>query len=262
MLIVIFIIALLAALTLGISSSVMRSAEKRNTEDVLKLLTMALEEWEIEKGHAITFDGYLWVDGGRYDIQLGGIDGLEAPSFAEQGVQNEDMLQAMGIRMVAFILALQQSETSSDVLSKISEDHFCKTSGTGSNAIHTSDLCNIDGDHSPVVVDAWGTPIGIVFPGRNFADANQQSNQTSIAFDQSGDQTVRDEAEDGLGSCLNERPYFVSAGPDRKWGYRFQSNGLNSGPGKEVPLNSGIYPWEHSIDNVYSYEPYLVESAR
>ncbi len=53
MMIVIGIIALLAALTLGISSSVMRNAEKRKTQDVLQLLTVALQEWELEKGRLV-----------------------------------------------------------------------------------------------------------------------------------------------------------------------------------------------------------------
>ena len=260
MMIVIFIIALLAGLTLGISSSVMRNAEIHKTEDVLKLITMALEEWELEQRRSLTFDGYIPVVGGRYDIQLSGIDGITAPSFAEQGVEEEDMLQAMRIRMVALVLVLKQSESSSEVLSKIIPDHFCKTSGLAPVEIHTSDLCNIDGPHSTVVVDSWGTPVGIVFPGRNFADANQQSTQTQFAFDNSGDQTVRDEAEDGLGSCLNERPYFVSAGPDQKWGYRSQSHSGNSGPGSKPEGSDPI--WEDSIDNVNSYEPYLVETAR
>lgn len=260
MMIVIFIIALLAALTLGISSSVMRNAEIHKTEDVLKLMTMALEEWELEKGRSLTFDGYIPVVGGRYDILLGGIDGIGAPTFAEQGVEDENMLQAMRIRMVALVLVLKQSEASSEVLSKITPDHFCKTSGLAPDEIHTSDLCTIDGPHSAVIVDSWGTPIGIVFPGRNFANANQQSTQTQFAFDSSGDQTVRDEAEDGLGSCLNERPYFVSAGPDQKWGYRSQSNSANSGPGSRPEGSNPI--WEDSIDNVYSYKPYLVETAR
>ena len=150
---------------------------------------------------------------------------------------------------------LKQSESSSEVLSKIPTDHFCKTSGTAPNEIHTSDLCNINGTHSPIVVDAWGTPIGIVFPGRNFADANQQSSQTQFAFDLCGDQTVRDEAEDGLGSCKNLRPYFVSSGPDGEFGYRFQyiqSNGQDA----NEPL------FKSSLDNVYSYDPFLVEEAR
>jgi hypothetical protein len=163
--------------------------------------------------------------------------------------------------MLALVLVLKQSESSSEVLSKIPTDHFCKTSGTAPNEIHTSDLCNINGTHSSIVVDAWGTPIGIVFPGRNFADANQQSSQTQFAFDLCGDQTVRDEAEDGLGSCLNERPYFVSAGPDRTWGYRSQSNPTNAGPGTRDPNGPGPF-WEDCIDNVYSYEPFLVETAR
>ena len=260
MLIVIFIIALLAALTLGISSSVLRNAEKNKTADVLKLMTMSLEEWELEKGRPMSFDGYIPVTDGIYDIQLGGIDGIVAPTFAEQGVTDSDMMDAMRLRMIAIVQVLQQSEAASGVLAKIIPEHFCKTSGIAPNELHTSDLCNVDGEHAPLVVDAWGTPIGVVFPGRNYADANQQTQQTQFALDQSGDQTVRDEAEDGLGSCLNERPYFVSAGPDRKWGYRSQSNSGNAGPGSR-PAGSDPM-WEDCIDNVYSYEPYIVETSR
>ena len=263
MMIVIFIIALLAALTLGISSSVMRNAEKHKTEDILKLMTMALEEWELEQGRSMTFDGHISVVGGRYDILLGGIDGITEPTFSEQGVQDEDMLQAMRIRMVELVLVLRQSESSSEVLSKITPDHFCKTSGTAPDEIHTSKLCNINGPHPTVIVDSWGTPVGIVFPGRNYFEAYPNGNPDfDPSFDESGDRTVLDQAEDGLGSCMNERPYFVSAGPDQKWGYRFQSNDQNAGPGIETPPDSGIYLWEDSIDNVNSYEPYLVETAR
>jgi len=265
MLIVIFIIALLAALTLGISSSVMRNAEIHKTEDVLKLMTMALEEWELEKGRSMTFDGYIPVVNGRYDIMLGGEDGdeIDKPGFSEQGVVDEKMLQAMRMRMVAIVLVLKQSESSSEVLSKISPSHLCKTSGTAPEEIHTSDVCNISGEHTMVVLDSWGTPLGVVFPGRNYFEANPNGNPSiDPAFDESGDRTVLDQAEDGLGSCLNERPYFVSAGPDQKWGYRFQSNNLNAGPGKETPTGSGIFLWEDSIDNINSYEPYLVEHSR
>ena len=48
MMIVIGIIALLAALTLGISNSVLRNSEISRTRDVLTLFDMALQEWELE----------------------------------------------------------------------------------------------------------------------------------------------------------------------------------------------------------------------
>lgn len=244
MMIVIGIIALLAALTLGISSSVMRNAEKRKTQDVLQLLTVALQEWELEKGRSMTFDGYapeMLPNGnsGYYDCY--GDEYIEAPSFAEQGVIDAVMNHGMETRIESIVDLFMQSESAKEILSKMSSDMF------------------IEHEHGPgevekLVVDAWGTPIGIVFPGRPYFDVNPSGSTFDPAYDDSGDGTVRDEAEDGLGSCINARPFFVSAGPDRTWGYRSQSNDQNSTPQNEA--------WVASTDNLYSYEPYLVESAR
>ena len=73
--IVIGIIALLAALTLGISSSVMRNSEKRKTQNVLQLLTVALQEWEIEKGRSITFEGAAFAaDSDSTPISIGELE--------------------------------------------------------------------------------------------------------------------------------------------------------------------------------------------
>ncbi|MBC8421772.1 prepilin-type N-terminal cleavage/methylation domain-containing protein, partial [bacterium] len=84
MIIVIGIIALLAALTLGISSSVMRNSEIRKTEDVLKLMTMALQEWELERGRQITFEGFVPVENGMYDVWTNG-EYVGSPSIGEDG---------------------------------------------------------------------------------------------------------------------------------------------------------------------------------
>ena len=249
MIIVIGIIALLAALTLGISSSVMRNSEIRKTEDVLKLMTMALQEWELERGRQITFEGYIPVTNGMYDVLTNG-EYIDAPSFSEQGLVDAILLQAMKNRTEATVEVLMQSESAHDILSKILPEHSCQTSGSAPNEVHTSDLCTVDDEHGKIIVDAWGTPIGVVFPGRNWSE----SGATIFAQDLSGDQTVRDQAEDAMGSCINARPYFVSAGPDELWGYRFQSNDMNS-----IPEND---KWSASLDNIYSYKPFLVETAR
>ena len=246
MMIVIGIIALLAALTLGISSSVMRNAEKRKTQDVLQLLTVALQEWELEKGRSMTFDGYapeMLPNGnsGYYDCYAHDFEILEAPSFAEQGVIDEFMNIAMETRIESIVDLFMQSESAKEILSKMTSDMFIA---------HEHE----PGEVEKLVVDAWGTPIGIVFPGRPYFDVNPSGSTFDPAYDDSGDGTVRDEAEDGLGSCINARPFFVSAGPDRTWGYRSQSNDQNSTPQNEA--------WVASTDNLYSYEPYLVESAR
>jgi len=238
MMIVIGIIALLAALTLGISNSVLRNSEIRRTEDVLKLLSMAIQEWELEKGRSITFEGYIPIIGGAYDV-MGYTVGepIGVPLF-NQSVDNDDMLDAMKSRMDQLFVVLSRSEPAKDILSKILSNNYA------------------DGEFGKLIVDAWQTPIGIVFPGRNFAEAYplNDPDKQYLYEDESDDLTVRDQAEDGLGSCINLRPYFVSAGPDGLWGYRFQAN--------DGPVGENITIWKASHDNIYSYEPFIVEEAR
>lgn len=264
MMIVIGIIALLAALTLGISNSVLRNSEISRTKDALRLLDMALQEWELEMGRSITFRDFSSPEGTggglgqgqlipySYDVNpffaLNG-DVLEepllgAPTFGQTPVDDEIMLEAMGTRMRNTVLVLLESEPATDMLQRISPRHFKEM--------------DLDGDGTldgKVGVDAWDTPIGIVFPCQNYANADLNGNV--FPQDESGDLTVRDQAEDGLGSCMGKRPYFVSAGPDRLWGYRYQANSSDSFPGAAQDED-----WLASLDNIYSYEPYLVEESR
>ncbi len=236
MMIVIGIIGLLAALTLGISSSVLRNSEIRQTENALKVLTMAMQEWELDMGREVAFQGVPNLpDTNFYDIF--GSDTIDYPGFGGQGVSNEVMDGALRARSVALFALLSQSDGAKSVLSKIESDLLGK-SGT-----------------ETYVVDAWGKPIGIVFPGKKFSDVFPSGNM--FAEDFSGDLTVRDQVEDGLGSCINKMPYFVSAGPDGIWGYRFQAN---NGPIDSDPDSMAM--WDGTLDNVYSYKPFLVEGAR
>tara|TARA_X000001036_G_scaffold65956_6_gene56699 strand:+ start:946 stop:1704 length:759 start_codon:yes stop_codon:yes gene_type:complete len=234
MMIVIAIIGLLAALTLGISSSVLRNSEIRQTENAVKILTMAMQEWELEMGRSMEFEGVPEsADTGMYDLYASGL--IDYPGFNQQGIDNQVMTDAMKNRAVSFMYVLTQSESATTVLSKMESDLMVK-----------------DNDGT-FVADAWGNPIGIVFPGKYYYDVFPSGNM--FAEDSCGDLTVRDQVEDGLGSCINQMPYYVSAGPDGLWGYRFQSN---NGP---IDDASGAMS-DATLDNIYSYKPYLVEGAR
>lgn len=274
MMIVIGIIALLAALTLGISNSVLRNSEISRTQDALRLLDMALQEWELEMGRAMTFRDFssLAGEGGgfgqgaiinySYDINdfhalgddpeilpdLNAESLLGAPVFGVDPVDNDIMLAAMSARMKNVVLVLLESEPATDMLQRISPRHFKLMDLDGNGSININ--AHADGR---VGVDAWDTPIGIVFPCQNYANADLSGNV--LPQDESGDLTVRDQAEDGLGSCIGKRPYFVSAGPDREWGYRFQAN-------SPIPDQAENEAWLASLDNIYSYDPYLVEESR
>lgn len=233
MMIVIGIIALLAALTLGISSSVLRNSEISRTKNVLKLLDMALQEWEQNQGRLMTYMDYTYTDG-TFDIEAE--DGILDVTFGGNVVDNETMQFAMEKRVTEFVNVVDYSESAKDVLNKISPDHLEKTA------------------QGIVPLDSWGNAIGIVFPGSPYLDTYGGSNN-AWPRDQSGDLSIRDQAEDGLGSCINLRPYFVSAGPDGLWGYLNQANG---GP----DTADQIEHWEATKDNIYSYEPFIVEQAR
>ena len=225
------IIALLAAITIGLSNSIMRKAEERQTMDTIRLLQLALREWEIAKGTNMTFEDFHYVDnceGCYFDVYNDFI--LGSPTFGLAGVDNGTMLEAMKERNVKTVVVIKQIESSDNILLEITSDYF-------------------DGLK---VIDSWGTPIGVIFPGQYYAETGL----LFFAEDESGDLTIRDQAEDGLGSCINKRPIFVSAGPDRLWGYCFQANG---GPGTDEVAKE---LWNASKDNLYSYEPYIVESAR
>ena len=226
MMIVIGIIAILAGLTLGISNKVLRGSEIRKTKDAITLLDTAISEWETEMGRSMTFASVGAVDG-TYDIESDGILGV--PAF-NASVPQSEMTEAMDFRAEELWKILIELEASKNILAKIHPD------------LIEEDV------HGARVVDAWGFPIGIVFPCGNFED----SGLITLAQDASGDLTVRDQAEDGLGSCLNKRAYLVSAGPDGLWGYRYQAN----------PYSRDDETWSATLDNVTSYEPFVVEDAR
>jgi len=234
MMVVIGIIALLAALTLGISNSVIRNSEIRQTKDALKLFEMAMQEWELERGREVTYEGHVPLWNGNYDIS--GNAQIEEPGTGNQGVSNVNMEAAMERRCKDLITLLLQSENAKTILSKISPDLFVK------------DI------NEYILIDAWGTAVGVVFPGRRYLEV-YPDDDAPASKDESGDLSLRDEAEDGLGSCKNLKPYFVSSGPDGEFGYRFQYIQSN-GQEPNEPL------FKSSLDNVYSYDPFLVEEAR
>ena len=235
MMIVIGIIAILAGLTLGISNSVLRGSEIRKTEDAITLLDTALQEWETEMGRSITFQG-IAVIVGRYDIYNDGEIG--EPGWGGQGLDQETMQDGWNQRAKYIWELLNENEASKSILAKIHPD-----------------LIMIDGDRMRVV-DAWQMPIGIVFPGQQYVGSLLAQN----AEDEAGDLTVRDQAEDGLGSCINRRPYFVSAGPDGKWGHRYQTYLYGSTGTINADLEDPY--WSECTDNIYSYEPFIVEESR
>jgi prepilin-type N-terminal cleavage/methylation domain-containing protein len=257
MMIVIGIIALLAALTLGISNSVLRNSEISRTRDAMRLFDMALQEWELELGRPMTFRDFSMTESWdasvlnfRFDVTDWPINPkdeplLGVPTFNEP-VDDGVMLEVMGARMKNLVIVLLESESARDILLRISPRYFMEMDLNEDGVIDAV----TDGK---VGVDAWGNPIGIVFPCQRY-NSNDFSGNV-LPKDECGDLSVRGQAEDGLGSCIGRRPYFVSAGPDRLWGYRYQAS-------SPIPNQNENEDWVASLDNIYSYTPYLVEESR
>ena len=100
-----------------------------------------------------------------------------------------------------------------------------------------------------MVVDAWGNPLLVVLPGRSWSDRGDGAafgNQKR----QDEDQTIRTKEEQMLGSALQNRAYFVSAGPDGKFGNLRNDKRLVDGYVPD-PDDDG---YKEALDNIYSYE--------
>ncbi len=90
-------------------------------------------------------------------------------------------------------------------------------------------------EHDPgeiAVFDPWGRDCAAVFPGRSWT-------QSDPADRRDNDGTYQSDLERALGACDNRRVYFVSAGPDGKFG--------------DLSADPVTQAYKDSLDNVYSY---------
>jgi type II secretory pathway pseudopilin PulG len=183
-LIVIGLIVLLTGITVTVSTTVYERSQIRNTENLLKLLTTALNEWETTAdrkttwGEDATINSFDYV----YDIK----------STTDPEVQLLDLLAL-----------LRRSATSREILDGIDQAYL--QSFDHDNSDSTPDVLRL--------VDAWENPVHMIHPGRVastfFGDNLTLSDE---------DTTIRTAVEDSFGVCVNQQICFVSAGPDGLWG--------------------------------------------
>ena len=276
MMVAILIISILAGLTLSIGSAVLASSEVRQTEDALKLLNASLLECEMIMGREPTFgrNGEPRADSGamrgsRYDVNLqltlddgngcycgGGLD--QVMDYTQGSLPSEQQLvcsqwcQISGCTGSApdvfegnAALAIQilcDQPGSRAILSQMSPDLLEKIK------VQTVDSAGDEQKEAVRPVDAWGNPILIVFPGRQRLDG--EGGFSAIRFDEDG--TVRTKAEQVLGPASNRHAYFVSAGPDGKFGsIDFDEFNLKDW---ESSLDVTDSRYQQTLDNVYSYK--------
>jgi type II secretory pathway pseudopilin PulG len=233
--VVLGVILLLAALVLAVSGSVLAASERRETENVIRLLEQATTEWEQALGRPINYGP---------KAEPGLTTGTPARDVYEESFPGSWMSCVLMQRF-------GENERTRDIVSKIPET-YSRRWRTGdpalpgawaSTAIATNPnrMPNPTGTvRVPLVLDAWGFRIGVCFPGRPWRNGTGLSttnpndfpsglylrgvnSPASGAPDADGTEQTPDERI--FGSCRDRRIRFISAGPDGSFGEVFQPEG-------------------------------------
>ena len=217
--IVIGIILLLAALVVAVSTAVIASNEKRNTQNTLAILDAAMKEWERQVDRPVTFQNATG-ETGSWDIVLD-------PTVAQLGIppavtayNGTGDLQKHRRRTVALIELIARQPDVETVLARLPEDSLRRVR-TATNPVQYS--------NSKEAIDAWGNTIIAILPGRAF-----RTGDTGNADLDGSIRTVSENASPR--TCQNRQVLFVSAGPD--------------GAFVDVSTTGGV---DESADNIYSY---------
>lgn len=202
--IVVAIVVFLTGITVTVTSSVMRQSEIRSTEQTLRLLDMVVSEWEMESGRKLTWMAY----GDDYPTNL------TQTRYAEVHAATPEVL------IINEVLdACRRVSASKRILAQIDPDNLYEYShrvrapwiSPPEQAIVQSEFIG-----SLTVLDAWGTPIYATHPGR-LHDIRSFPYDEGRKMDTDG--TIRTYNENKYGIARHRRVCFVSAGPDRKFGY-------------------------------------------
>jgi type II secretory pathway pseudopilin PulG len=231
------VIITLAALFIGISRAVLQSAERRELDAVYTQLYAALDAWQQANGRELTFQRRLNPTnaGGLNDA----LDRNPDPQFCFEGMPSADLFEENfdGRYIIVLLMdRMAQVEESRELLSRIKPDYLRPVLR---NPINSQPLDPLPGNWTGVasnanpngmpaanaaasvlkeVVDPWGNRLGVVFPGRPLCRGELQRCATGDPAYDCADGSVRTRDEHFLGSCRNRRPYFISSGPDGRFG--------------------------------------------
>lgn len=210
LLVTIGIIALLAAILLAVTTSVVGNAQRRQVTTAFQALEQAVTEFERSRDQKITF-GRLGDPPGAYDVvELN----LNYPYLMVCLLNGMDIDGAGN--NAAFRPLLASYQPSLEILKRIDPSMLRKDPTTQSGGqpplavVPDPSTVNPNNAARLEFVDPWGTRVGVAFPGR-----------PKVAGELGDpDGTVRTADENLLGVCRDRRIVFVSAGPDGNFGTR------------------------------------------
>ena len=191
MVIVIGVIILLAALTLSVSVAVVEGSEVRQTENTIRLLTVAIQEWEAQADRQVTY-GIKDEPYGNEQYEI------EQPAIMDQQSARD---------ATAWLFAIISRPTSvKPILAQVDPDFVQPIDFT----VPDTNIVLATLEFS----DAWGNPIVAVFPGRTWVDGDD----INYSYMRDSDGTILTPVERVCGGTTNRQICFVSAGPDGVFG--------------------------------------------
>jgi type II secretory pathway pseudopilin PulG len=230
MLIVVGIVILLAGLTVAASTALVEQSEIRQTEQRLKLLTLALQEWETAADRQLTM--------GR-----NGMNPQNQPDTRARFDLQDDT--KFNFVISELLDVIRRTPSAASILEQLPADAlYIYEPGVYPRWVKSVDYAQHDSRVSGklTVLDAWGWPIYATHPGRLWLTTDS----ASVIRDDDG--TIRTYNEKAFGVARQRKVCFISAGPDNDFGNYLQANQQNY---LDTPLG----------DNVYSYSPIIPTPA-
>lgn len=252
---VVGIIAVLVSIVLAVGATLAASQNIKRTQATMQILDSALDEYEALMRRQLTWgiDGiepFVLPPGGfgaggggsapptdsRYDMQEDTMHVFLISDFLDD-VGNSSDIRALlanidGARYVRY--EFDGTPPPAAPPAWVLEGgiaSFQATEPDGLAGTWAADAPNWYNRHT--ILDAWDRPIRVIHPGRVWHDGDALAGP-----DQDG--TVRNPLENQYGVAQRAMPYFVSAGPDGRFG--------------DVSAPDGTDLKKATRDNIYSYE--------
>ncbi len=258
MLIVIGIILLLTAITVTVVAGLSARGEIRDAENTMQLMEQALSEWELGNTRQVTYG--INANGGepcddveeRYEIDQtveAGTTWTMEDDAVEEALRQTDILWSI----------LSRTASSREILARINPDYLQELDPDNDPQ---NELEHLNGRIGYRILDPWGNPILAVMPGRrsnndcdedDYCDEDMVPPHSDLDHCPDDDGTIRTPFENHFGIAVNNRIFFVSAGPNGQFGGLFlmrSSGNLNDKHKREIA---------RAADNIYSREIILEE---
>lgn len=234
LLVVAAIIAVLVGLLTGVGVVVVRNQQSGATKNVLVALDRCLDEYMLTSSGAppkFRIEDYYETPGPNATelnpVYFGVYESVRYPIRPDAVVF---LRQVWGVGQVQGIVA------------GLGERFLRVTTTRSGESPNQSSIAGRDAEVFPTVVDVWSrgewaAPWDLV---QSFGGGNVENLEQVILYVHPSNLL----AQELYGKCVNNRPYFVSAGPDRLYGLK---NEFGNGAPKDT-VEAAL------ADNVYSYE--------